>query len=98
MEQGVLPAAEMLEGMILAASGALLLTPGFATDFFGLLGLIPWSRRWLAARLLARANVAVSTAGGGQFRRPDGSIEGEFWYEERNSQKKPLESDSDHPH
>lgn len=99
MEQGVLPAAEMLEGMILAISGALLLTPGFATDFFGLLGLIPWSRRALAARILAHAEVVGFAAmGGGAFRRPDDSIDGEFWNEQQSQQRKPLESQNHRPH
>ena len=32
-----LPAEEMITGIFLAIGGALLLTPGFITDFFGLL-------------------------------------------------------------
>ena len=42
-----LPAEEMITGIFLAIGGALLLTPGFITDFFGLLCLVPVTRRFL---------------------------------------------------
>ena len=45
--RGELPAQEMLDGMCLAAGGALLLTPGFITDAFGFTLLIPGLRRVL---------------------------------------------------
>ena len=35
MEQGQLPVKEILEGVMLAVGGALLLTPGFITDTIG---------------------------------------------------------------
>ena len=42
-----LPAEEMITGIFLAIGGALLLTPGFITDIFGFLCLIPLTRRIL---------------------------------------------------
>ena len=42
-----LPAEEMITGIFLAIGGALLLTPGFITDLFGLLCLVPVTRRFL---------------------------------------------------
>ena len=45
MEAGTLPAMEMMEGMVLAVGGALLITPGFLTDTLGFLCLIPATRR-----------------------------------------------------
>lgn len=53
LQEGVLPTREMVEGLLLATGGALLLTPGFMTDLVGLLCLLPWSRRWLARSVLA---------------------------------------------
>lgn len=50
MLKGSLPAMEMMEGFALALSGVLLLTPGFFTDSFGFLLLIPPVRRWLISR------------------------------------------------
>ncbi len=56
LEQGQLPAQEMVEGMLLAMTGALLLTPGFLTDVVGFLLLIPPIRlvavRWLLDRMI----------------------------------------------
>ena len=42
-----LPAEEIITGIFLAIGGALLLTPGFITDIFGFLCLIPFARRFL---------------------------------------------------
>ena len=41
MEAGELPAEEVVEAMMLAICGVLLVTPGFATDILGFLGLVP---------------------------------------------------------
>ncbi len=54
MEEGQLPAQEMIEGIALAVGGALLLTPGFMTDALGFACLIPASRRKLAALAVAQ--------------------------------------------
>ncbi len=47
LASGELPGDEMLEGVALVASGALLITPGIITDVMGLLLLIPPFRRLL---------------------------------------------------
>jgi UPF0716 protein FxsA len=52
MNQGNLPATELIEGLMLLIAGALLLTPGFFTDVFGFLVLIPTLRRHIAQSLL----------------------------------------------
>lgn len=57
MEQGVMPAMEMLEGLALAVGGALLITPGFLTDTLGLICLIPATRRGIIRTFMARASV-----------------------------------------
>ncbi|MFP3952606.1 MAG: FxsA family protein [Candidatus Acetothermia bacterium] len=44
-QEGELPTAELIDGAILLISGAFLLTPGVLTDFIGLAGLVPFSRR-----------------------------------------------------
>ena len=49
LNSGELPAKEVAEGLILAVGGALLLTPGFVTDTFGLICLLPFTRHWLGA-------------------------------------------------
>jgi len=64
---GEVPAREMLEGVVLAVGGALLLIPGFVTDVFGLLCLIPGVRQRLALALIERAMVAPATRGRAPF-------------------------------
>jgi UPF0716 protein FxsA len=56
MEMGTLPAMEMMEGMVLAVGGALLITPGFITDTLGFLCLIPATRRALIRYLMLRSS------------------------------------------
>ncbi|KPJ78385.1 MAG: exlusion protein FxsA [Deltaproteobacteria bacterium SG8_13] len=44
LQQGVMPAEEMLDAMLIFTAGIVLLTPGFITDALGLLLLIPETR------------------------------------------------------
>ena len=67
MQSGELPAQEMAEGILLAVGGALLLTPGFLTDAFGFACLIPFTRRWMAARLMNRMVVSGNVYMGGSM-------------------------------
>jgi UPF0716 protein FxsA len=98
MQSGQMPIQEMLEGIFLAVGGALLITPGFITDVFGFLCLIPLTRKGLVA--FAARNVKVHAAsmhqtqfthmhGSADFRSDnfgsgerDGPIEGEFQRDE----------------
>ena len=51
LQQGVMPAEEMIDAVIILVAGIVLLTPGFLTDAAGLLLLIPkvrfYFKRWL---------------------------------------------------
>lgn len=55
LQQGVMPAEEVMDAFIILAAGVVLLTPGFLTDVAGLLLLIPYTRnafkRWLRRSL-----------------------------------------------
>ncbi|MEX1196695.1 MAG: FxsA family protein [Pseudohongiellaceae bacterium] len=72
MQQGQLPAQEIVEGMLLAMAGAMLLTPGLITDVAGFTLLAPPSRRAIARRILRSGTSffvgGFSTRGG--FHRP----------------------------
>ena len=57
MESGTLPAMEMMEGMVLAVGGALLITPGFITDTLGFLCLIPAARRAMIRYLMRYSTI-----------------------------------------
>ncbi|PID60084.1 MAG: hypothetical protein CSB44_11310 [Gammaproteobacteria bacterium] len=59
LDHGEMPADEVVEGMLLGVGGAMLLTPGFITDAFGFLCLIPPTRAWLARRVMERSSVVV---------------------------------------
>ncbi len=55
LDQGVMPAEEMVDALIIFLAGVVLLTPGFITDAAGLLLLIPasrgWFKKWLRKKL-----------------------------------------------
>jgi UPF0716 protein FxsA len=44
LDQGIMPAEELIDAVIIFAAGLVLLTPGIITDVFGLLLLWPTSR------------------------------------------------------
>ncbi len=76
MDQGNLPATELIEGLMLLVAGALLLTPGFFTDVFGFLVLIPALRRRIAQTFLAnfiQSQIDIRQTNVGN------TIEGEHW-------------------
>jgi UPF0716 protein FxsA len=54
LARGEAPEREMLEGMLVALGGGLLILPGFISDVMGLLCLLPFTRRLILRRLLAR--------------------------------------------
>jgi UPF0716 protein FxsA len=70
--EGRVPAREAIDGVLVVFGGALLLTPGFVTDIFGLLLLLPVTRP-LVRRLLVRrfAGRLVASARMPGPRRPD---------------------------
>ncbi len=79
-----LPAAPLLEGMMLLIAGVLLLTPGFVTDTLGFICLVPSIRAKLANSVLKRAVVTQHqrrhrTQEGGQNQKQTHTLEGEFW-------------------
>ena len=87
LNQAEIPAAEIIEGVLLAVAGAFLITPGFLTDFIGFMIIIPTIRRitalMLLKRMAARADFRTngSDLGGGSNKTRDTSgsvIEGEY--------------------
>lgn len=63
LQSGALPGKELIDGLIVLCSGALLLTPGIITDFAGFLGLIPQSRvfiRSLIQKYLSKSELQGS--------------------------------------
>jgi len=74
--RGEIPAIEMIGGVLLLLSGALLLTPGFFTDTIGFLFLLPGFRRMLVLWFLGRVDIlkhGFKTKSQG-FQEEDGSV------------------------
>jgi UPF0716 protein FxsA len=94
MGQGKIPAQEMIEGVLLAVGGALLMTPGFVTDTMGFLCLLPFSRTFIAKNIMKRSadkmkagvNAQMGGFAGGSYSPNEGQqtshdpniVEGEF--------------------
>ena len=76
MAAGQLPETELLEGIMLIVGGALLLTPGFVTDSFGFVCLIPGLRRPVARWLISR--VFVMKGGASMFQAGGSNFQGSF--------------------
>lgn len=73
MAQGQVPAMEVAEGAAILVAGALLLTPGFVTDAFGFLCLMPPVRQIAIKRFLKNRAVQMSGQFNGAFTQPTGS-------------------------
>ncbi|HTR74767.1 MAG TPA: FxsA family protein [Solirubrobacterales bacterium] len=77
-----IPAKEVADGFLVILGGALLIAPGFITDFFGLLFLIPPTRavarrvlhRWTVGRIaVVGVPVGAAMGGFGSGPRPGGA-------------------------
>jgi|SRR5215211_342701 UPF0716 protein FxsA len=82
LQSGRPPAREVADGVLVIFGGALLLTPGFITDIFGLLFLLPPTRALIRRLFLRQAmrRITVTMAAGprpprGPARRDD-DVEG----------------------
>ncbi len=70
LSQGILPAEEMLDSVLIFVGGVLFVVPGVITDFAALVLLIPFTRtifkRWLRRRfdrMVERGNVRLQYQG-----------------------------------
>jgi UPF0716 protein FxsA len=62
LDSGRMPARELADGALILIGGTLMLTPGFVTDAFGILLILPVTRpffRGLLAQLVARRVVVL---------------------------------------
>lgn len=66
LDAGRLPAREVIDGMFVIVGGVLLMTPGFISDVFGLMMLLPPTRRvfggWAMMLLSTRVTLAFKLA------------------------------------
>ena len=75
--QAELPTEELVTGIFLAVGGALLLTPGFVTDFIGFMCLLPFTRSFLVS-LIATSFFDVSGFSQKKEEKQGNWIEGEY--------------------
>ena len=75
--QAELPTEEIVTGIFLAVGGALLLTPGFVTDFIGFMCLLPFTRRFLMS-FIATSFFDVSGFSHQKEEKQGNWIEGEY--------------------
>jgi len=73
--EGRMPSRELADGILIVVGGTLMISPGFVTDVFGMLLILPFTRpigRRLLARVLAKRLVFVPGPGNvpGNHHRP----------------------------
>jgi UPF0716 protein FxsA len=79
LEEHRLPHRELADGVLILVGGTLMITPGFVSDVFGILCILPFTRpfgRRILAGLVSRRLLAVTTYPGGAPRpgtRPPGT-------------------------
>ena len=77
LNHGQLPTQELLEAVCILIGGILLLTPGFFTDFLGMMCLFPYSRQYLVRKWMThfiRLHVVSKTRSNtfeGEYRREE---------------------------
>ena len=78
LQAGRPPAREVLDGILVIFGGALLLTPGFITDIFGIAFLLPPTRAVVRRVLVRRfADRMIASATRGRPRPFPGDVEGD---------------------
>ncbi|SFG04916.1 FxsA family protein [Neptunomonas qingdaonensis] len=94
LNAGEMPAQEMVEGLVLAVGGALLITPGFVTDFIGFCCLIPFTRQAFVKGLMKRFQV-VSMSKRQTFEQTDTFDESKFGHHSsfKDPSKPPRQGD-----
>lgn len=72
LDNGRMPARELADGALILIGGTLMLSPGFVTDAFGIVLILPFTRP-IARRLLTQVvtrRLVVGFPQGGQNKRP----------------------------
>jgi UPF0716 protein FxsA len=73
LAEGRVPHKEVVDGVLVIFGGVLLLTPGFITDFFGLLFLIPPTRVVMRRLLIRRGALKLVSTMPGTSSSPNGN-------------------------
>jgi UPF0716 protein FxsA len=83
LSEGRVPAREVIDGVLVIFGGAFLLTPGFCSDVFGLLFLLPPTRAVIRRIIIRRVGFGflgaipgVNVRGAARAPRPGADVEG----------------------
>jgi UPF0716 protein FxsA len=79
LDSGRMPAKELADGALILIGGTLMLAPGFVTDAFGILMILPVTRplvRRLLTTVVANRLVVLGPTGPGDAHRPGPGPEG----------------------
>jgi len=107
MHSGQMPAQEIIEGMLIAFCGAMLLAPGLLTDTIGIVCLLPPVRSRIAQRILRSGGFFMASGfqgnvyrgPGGPGRPPQGDVfDGEYRDETHPDPALPDDHDRKPPH
>jgi UPF0716 protein FxsA len=91
MMQGQAIAETLVEGILLIISGALLLTPGFFTDFIGFMFLLPNTRSYMAILLSKYIKLQPNAANDNSF-----NVYSEFKSKDKNNKTSIIEGEFKH--
>jgi UPF0716 protein FxsA len=75
LNSGRMPAKELADGALILIGGTLMISPGFVTDIFGILLILPVTRpvaRRLLTQVVSRRLLAAGSAGARRGPRPPG--------------------------
>lgn len=101
MDQGKLPGKELAHGVMLLAAGLLLLTPGFVTDTFGFLLLVPKVRDGIFRFFKSQVQFATMGGSNEHFSAQSGSAgfsrSYEFHYDSQQRTSGQSKNKSDDP-
>ena len=86
MAQGEMPSGEIVTGLMLLVAGILLVTPGFLTDIFGLLLLVPSVRKILTNTVQKHMKANQGASFGAHFHSSTFTQENGHTYENEASQ------------
>lgn len=73
LSEGRMPTKELADGILIVVGGTLMISPGFVTDAFGMLAILPFTRpigRRLLTGFLSRRLTVVNMRGPGNAQRP----------------------------
>ncbi|MFM2484875.1 FxsA family protein [Celerinatantimonas yamalensis] len=85
INEGKVPAQQVVEGIMLIIAGACLIMPGFITDLCGMIILIPPVRRYFAKRLLNSSLIKFQTPPNGPGNGAGGGHTFDGEYQRRDS-------------